>query len=265
MEELVKEFCTPPPFPITDNDRKILNDAERIEIEFEGGILDAYCWGKGKTVILTHGWGSRASHLAFLAKHISVSGFRVIAFDSPAHSSHRTEGVKGQSNMFEFCRALYTVVKNVGPAYAIAGHSLGAAATVFNVSGFSRLADYKINVDKIVLISSFLDGNSIVRNFCVHYSKGLSIFDELKRGLETEFDFSADRYSVAEAIKNIHADILLVHDEDDDVFPFEEALKIKAANPKVKLFTTRGSGHYKILLNRNMLVQVKNFLNEAHN
>jgi pimeloyl-ACP methyl ester carboxylesterase len=260
MEELVAQFCTPPAIPITESDQKNLNASEKIEIEFEGRILDAYCWGKGRTIILTHGWGSRASHMAFLARYLSEAGFRVIAFDSPAHSSLRTEGIKDNSNMFEFCRALYTVVKKFGPVYAIIGHSLGAAATAFTVSGFGRLSHYKIEVEKIVLISAFFDGNSIIRNFCVNHEKGISIFDELKKGLETEFDFSADYYSVAEALKNVDKEILLIHDENDEVFPFSEAKLIKEANPGISIFSTKGYGHYKILVNRTIPGRIKEFL-----
>ena len=260
MNSLVKEFCTPPLLPFTDADRKSLTGAERFEIEFEGRIIDAFSWGKGKTIILAHGWGSRASHMAFIARYLSGAGFRTITFDYPAHSSVRTEGIKEDSNMFEFCRALNTVVNKFDPVYAIIGHSLGAASAAFTVSGFAKLAHYKIEADKLILISCFLDGNSIIRNFCLHHEKGLSVFEELKGGLEKEFDFSADYYSVAEAMKLIKSDVLLIHDKDDDVFPINEAETIKSVNPNVTLFTTSGYGHYKILLNRNILKLIGDFL-----
>ena len=260
MDALVKEFCTPPLNPITETDRKSLAGAAKIELEFEGRKLDAYIWGKGKTIVLTHGWGSRASHMAFIARYLAGAGFRAIAFDSPAHSSFHTEGLKEDSNMFEFCRALYTVVNHFGHVYAIIGHSLGAAAAAFTVSGFAKLADYKIETDKLILISSFLNGNSIIRNFCVNHEKGLSIFNDIKHGLETEFDFSSDYYSVAEAMKSIKSDVLLIHDEDDDVFSIDEAETIKELNPSTALFTTKGYGHYKILVNRNILTCIKDFL-----
>ena len=43
--------------------------ARPFEVPFAGGVLPAWRWGHGPTVLLVHGWGSRAGHLAaFVAR-----------------------------------------------------------------------------------------------------------------------------------------------------------------------------------------------------
>ncbi|MGZ4975479.1 MAG: hypothetical protein ACXWDN_22190, partial [Limisphaerales bacterium] len=65
-EELVALFATPPLVPETDYDRRALTDASPLEISFEGQLLAGYVWGSGQTVLLAHGWASRASHMMAL-------------------------------------------------------------------------------------------------------------------------------------------------------------------------------------------------------
>lgn len=137
--DLVRRFCTPPFIPFTEFEKRALEDANEMSLPFEGDLLAGYCWGEGKTVLLVHGWGSRSSHVAFLGRFLAQAGFKVVAFDAPAHSSVDALPKKSTSNMFESCHALYAVAKSIGPLYAIAGHSFGAACAAFMVSGIGAI------------------------------------------------------------------------------------------------------------------------------
>ena len=181
---LVQQFCTPPLIPLTEMDHLGLADSEKTEFPFEGGSLSCYRWGSGKTVLLAHGWGSRASHMAFIGRYLAASGFNVVAFDAPAHSSVDVNGKKTTSNMFEFCRAISAVTKNIGPVYGLIGHSLGAAASVFAVAGYSLLADYKIDAGKLVLISMPVSVNDMIQNYCARNDLDARGCADLKNGLE---------------------------------------------------------------------------------
>ncbi|MFW5716721.1 MAG: hypothetical protein ACOC0E_04665, partial [Spirochaetota bacterium] len=101
---LVELFCTPPTTSLTGFDQKVLSGAKRSVVPFEDQQLSCYSWGEGKTVLLVHGWGSRASHMALLGRSLARAGFRAIGFDAPAHSSVDPDRAKPTSNMFEYCR-----------------------------------------------------------------------------------------------------------------------------------------------------------------
>jgi len=260
ITELVEKFCTVPFIPLTDYDAKAISNAEQFEIPFEEQTLQCYSWGSGKTVLLVHGWGSRASHLVPLARILSSSGLKVVAFDAPAHSSVNENRQKDKSSMFEFCRSISSIVEKINPVYAIVGHSLGAASSAFDAAGYLRLADYKVNVEKLVLISCPANLKSVIKSFSKN--NDLNCDDEVRliRELEEDFNFSVEDYSVEKAIQNINSEILVIHDADDPEIPFSEAEDISKAAKKVHTCFTNGSGHDKILINRTMLAKVKEFL-----
>ena len=108
-KRVMMHFCAPITEAENALDRKLTRSAEQCDIPFEGQILKAYVWGEGKTVLLVHGWGSRASHLAFLGKNIATSGFRAVAFDGPAHGNSQFNGSCPRSSLPEFCRAILSV------------------------------------------------------------------------------------------------------------------------------------------------------------
>jgi pimeloyl-ACP methyl ester carboxylesterase len=258
--DLVRRFCTPPFIPLGEFENRALTGAEKMDFPFEGETLAGYRWGKGRTVLLVHGWGSRASHMAFLAGILAKSGFNVVAYDAPAHSSTDVNPRKTTSNMFEYCRALHAVAKSVGPLYAVAGHSFGAACAAFTVSGISAFGDYKIPVRKLVLISPPPTLVDVYKSFCRRDSIGEEGLPVLKSVLEERFGFCSEEYSVKDALQNIACDVLLIHDEEDEEFPVSDIYEMQRSLPAVKLLVTRGSGHQKILANRVMLARVKEHL-----
>jgi pimeloyl-ACP methyl ester carboxylesterase len=225
--KLVKSFCTPPFREITNFDVKSIANSEKIEINFKGSRLAFYSWGKGKIVLLLHGWGSRASHFVIMAQIFKQAGFRVVAFDAPAHSSINSKPLKATSNIFEFGRALYTVAKELGGKHAIVAHSLGAATAAFTVSGFLKMEKYKILCQKLVLISSPSGLDSIIHHFSVKHNLSPNEKIKLKDELEKEFDFIAQDYIVGTALQNNPIDLMLVHDKNDDEIPISQLYKIQ--------------------------------------
>lgn len=258
--DLVQRFCTPPIIPFTEFERRAFTDANKMDFPFEEEILAGYCWREGKTVLLVHGWGSRASHMAFLGRFLAKAGFRVVAYDAPAHSSADAPLKKTTSNMFEYCHAISAVVKSLGSVYAVVGHSFGAACAAFTASGISAFSNYKISVEKLVLISTPPTLVDVYESFCRRVGIGKEGFAELKSALENEFSFVSEDYTIKEALQKISADVLFVHDADDEEFPVSDIYALQKSLPAAKLLVTTGSGHQKILANRAMLTGVKEYL-----
>ena len=257
---LVDRFCTPPSIPIAEFERRAFSDAERINFPFEGELLAGYGWGEGRTVLLVHGWGSRASHMAFLGRFLAKSGFRVVAYDAPAHSSSDTPQKKRTSNMFEYCRAISAVAALLGPLYAVAGHSFGAACAAFTVGGLSAFSEYRISTEKLVLISTPPTLIDVYESFCRRDGTGTEGLPILKSILEKEFGFSSEEYTVHAALRTVTADTLLIHDAQDEEFPVADIYAIHESAPATKLLVTEGSGHQKILANRAMVAGVRDHL-----
>ncbi len=256
---LVEQFCTPHQQEETDFDKEVFADAKILDIKFENRILKGYSMGIGKNILLVHGWSSRASHMALLARYLVNNQFHVLVFDGPAHGDSRRKEQKDMSNMFEFGRAISCVAKNMGNIYAVIGHSLGATAAAFTLAGTGLLNNYQIATEKLILISAPESISRIIENFSRNRNE-MDKMTELTQSLEQAFNFKVSDYSLSSALKYLNTSILIIHDKLDVEIPVSDALMLKEANERFKLILTKGSGHQKILINRDMLRAVKEFL-----
>lgn len=258
--ELVQKFCTIPKNPITSFDIKALSSVKKFEVDSSGKIIQCYEWGEGRTVLLAHGWGSRASHMAPLARQLSEAGFRVVAFDAPGHSSIDEFRETQYSSMFEFCTTISAVGKSISPVYALVGYSLGAASAAVVAAGQKKFNDKKVEAEKLILISAPQSIATMIKSFCRNNNLEIQDEQKLKNELQHEFDFSIEEYLTTEAVKIFNKEILLIHDNDDEEVPINDAKEIAASSAKIKTFYSNGYGHYKVLMNRNMFSEVKKFL-----
>ena len=258
---MLERFCMPPTSVETEFDRKVLADASVDRVEFEGHALHCYSWGRGRPVLMIHGWGSRASHLALLARHVARSGFRAVVLDGPSHGKSLKKGLQ-QSSMFEFGRALFAVASQLEPLYALLGHSLGGLAAFFGAAGHGKLADYRLNPERLVLISSPISINYVVRVYCQRENMNSAQERELAAELEQGFDFSISDYSALKAVGKVPK-LMIVHDEDDDEVPFSDALRLHTASHASQMTVTSGAGHQKILVDRAMMRSVARFLAQS--
>ena len=259
MIEIVERFCTVQQQNETEKDIKLLNNPKIEEFVFEGISLKGYSWGSGRNILLVHGWESRASHMAFIGRDLAKNGFHVLAFDAPAHgSSLKAEGIN-KSNMFEFCRAIKRVADHLQPLYAVIGHSMGATSAAFAAAGHERLSEFKIVPEKLVMISPLTGVEAMAQRYC-HNSGIPGKIEELIEGLENEFKFSRENYYLPDVMRKINSGILIIHDEDDEEIPVSDALKLKNAANSAEFLMTKGSGHQRILINREALRKIKGFL-----
>lgn len=256
----VMHFCQPDRTEEKAIDRKLLSSAYSFDVPFEGQVLKAYKWGEGKMILLVHGWGSRASHMAFLARYLANAGFSVVAYDCPGHgrSIYNNENVR--TNLPEYCRSIYHMNTQFGPFYGIIGHSLGATASALTLSGQANLAGYKINAEKLVMISAPSGVRSMVTHFCNKQGLEEDAHHNMVELLEAEFPLKVRDYEIKDALSRIPSDILVVHDKEDEEIEIEEARIMVQGHEQVQFLETSGEGHRKILISRELFRSVKGFL-----
>ena len=259
-DSVMMHFCAPAADAENEIDRKLTRSAEQYDVPFEGQMLKAYAWGEGKTILMVHGWGSRASHLAFLGRSIAKSGFRVIAFDGPAHGNSEFNGDYPRSSLPEFCRAIFHISNHFGPIYGFVGHSFGGAAAAFTACGQANLSGYRVEVEKLVLISSPSGIDAMVSHYCRNYKLPEGAQEAVIAELEKEFPLKAGDYEIKDALRKFNGDVLVVHDVDDQEVFIEEARQMVEGHKHVNLIETKGDGHRKILASRSLIKIVKSFL-----
>lgn len=132
-------FCRPPRAPVRQHEEDFLATGRAFEIPSSEGRVAAWEWGKGPSVLLVHGWGSRAARFLVLAQPLVRSGFRVVAYDHPAHG--RSAGKR--TSLPESTGVLLEVAHHLGPLFGAVGHSFGGAAIAVSLSrGFRSNEPY---------------------------------------------------------------------------------------------------------------------------
>jgi len=259
MNPLVEKFCTPPFIEISNFDHNCIASAEKTVIYSCGMEIPLYSWGEGKKVLLVHGWGSRASHMSFLARAIAEAGFTAVSFDAPAHSSTNIPSKK-TSSMFDFGCAVSAAVCYLKDPDIVVAHSLGAIAVMFTVSGYMKFKGLEFYPEKVILVSPPLSLDSMISSYANKNDLKESEENILRNGLQEEFDFRIADYSIGSSLRNIPQDLLIIHDKDDEEIHYTEAIEINKYFPSSVLHLTNGLGHKKILFSRETIQTVIKFI-----
>jgi pimeloyl-ACP methyl ester carboxylesterase len=243
-------FCTPP--PRREGDEAFIATGSRFTLASQGQDLAGYYWGSGPTVVLVHGWGSRASRLSGLAAALVEAGFRVVAYDAPAHG----ESTGRFASLPEFARALGDVAEAIGPIHGLVGHSLGGAAVAMAMR-------HGLGARRVVLIAPPAD----VRIFSDHFAQTLaippSVQQTMHRNLERRLQIIWDDLHIPTVVRELPAAALVIHDRDDADVPFSHGEEIVGAWAGSRLESTRGLGHRALLRDPAVIGRAVEFMREG--
>jgi pimeloyl-ACP methyl ester carboxylesterase len=247
-------FLTPRKRPITARARQLMQQAEQITIAHGSRQLAAYVWqNEGPTILLVHGWESNASGMRSFVQPLHQQGFRVVAFDGPAHG--RSTGK--QTNLIDYSGALETVIKTLAPVQAIVAHSFGAAATLFTLS-----REPNLGIERVVSIGAPSRLQEMVDIWTTFMGMNRSSVAEMRRKLVDRVGLPIEGITTATAVSQLTIPGLIIHDQADTVVPYSSAQAIHAHWPTSTLITTQGLDHRGPLQDREILRQVTTFLTE---
>ncbi|MEP7177053.1 MAG: alpha/beta fold hydrolase [Gemmatimonadales bacterium] len=245
-------FCTPPRHQPHAADEAYLETGTRFTVRSEGQTLAAWAWGDGPTVVLAHGWGSRAGRFGVLGRALAEAGYRVVAYDGPGHG--RSTG--RFASLPEFGRALRAVGAAAGPVYGLVGHSLGgAAATLALRDGLAA--------ERVVLVAAPADVTLFATAFAHHLRLPPGTRAAMRHNLEARLRARWDELHVPTIARALRPAALLVHDREDPDVPFAHAVEIAGAWPGARLFATSGLGHRAILRDPAVIREAIAFLGEG--
>ncbi len=233
-----KLFCT----PLTKAKRKVApKNAEQIQFKMHSITVKGHRWNHPQTnkVLLLHGFGSAAYKFDGYVTPLIKKGYEVIAFDAPAHgdSGGKTTTAIEYSEMIAKAMELY------GPIKGFIAHSFGGIALSLVMENIRHDAN-----TKIVFIAPATETTSAIDGaFTMLKINDAIIREEFDQLIFKMSGKKTDWFSIRRAIKNITAQVLWIHDEDDMVTPLSDALKVKEDNHiNVKFVITKGLGHNKI-------------------
>ena len=213
--------------------------ARETELVVDGNRIHAYLWGDPSTqpyVLFAHGWSSHGTRIAPWVAPLRAAGYAVVAFDQAAHG--RSDGER--TTLPDFTCHLLAVARHFGPAAAVIGHSLGAAAAALALAR-------GLPAERAVLIAPAADPLAAVERF----SRFVWLAGHLGRRMFAQFE-QAMRFEVDELQAHVNAPrigrpALIVHDLEDREVPWSEGERYARYWPQARLVSTRGLGHNRIV------------------
>jgi pimeloyl-ACP methyl ester carboxylesterase len=224
----------------------------RFEIDFGRDRLAAWSLGVGaRTALLVHGWGGRASQLRAFAEPLQTLGYRIIAFDAPAHGL--STGL--QLTLPEFAAAIRRVADVVGPVDLVIAHSFGAAATSVAVAR-------GLPVGRAVLIGPPANELPWFERFAVQLGLSERTQREARKRAEHRIGAPFSAFDADVLGPSLKVPVLVVHDRLDDEVPWADGARLARAAPNARLLTTEGLGHRRTLRDPQVLSEVTAFAAE---
>lgn len=241
-------FLTPSRVPRPVSEKTWFESAKKTT--YSGGIA-AFEWGPadGPIVALIHGWSGRGTQMAAFAGPLVEQGYRVIAFDGPAHGDSAGE----QTNVGEYAQFIIRMQQELKPFKAVVAHSFGAGCSVF-------AAARGLKVEKLVLVAGPSRYEVIVGQYLKFIGLSSKSQDYFYQSLAAKVGMPAKELNVGQIGESLSIPAMVVHDRDDKEVRFDSALDIKQAWPHVQLVETQGLGHRRILKDPTVIQQVVEFI-----
>jgi len=213
-------------------------------------------WGDGPRVYLVHGWGGHRTQLAAFVEPLVAAGFQVVTYDAPSHgdSAAGTLG-RRRSSLIELMDAIETMIGAHGPAHAIIGHSLGAAAAALAVLDGTK-------TDRLVLVAPPAEPVEYTRAFARALGFSESTRQRLLRRMEVLAGRPLDRLVVPQraAGRLDLPPLLVVADRTDKETDPADGQRIAESWPDAELRLSDGLGHRRILRDADTVAAVVDYL-----
>jgi pimeloyl-ACP methyl ester carboxylesterase len=250
-------FCTPYPKYKKRKAPAIFHHAtKRTVVLVDQTKIHGFEWFPSKpndqTVLIAHGYASYAYKFEHYIAPLLKMGYRVLAFDAPAHGQSEGKHI----HVVVYQEAIQKIMEQAGPIHHFIGHSLGA----LTLSMIAEKID-QAEARKFVLIAPATKTTTTFANFfkMMHLNevtKAAFLQDVSNRTSHTVDHFAADR-----ALTNYKGPILWVHDEKDMVCPYEDIINFKENAPSnIKFLITNGLGHNKVYKTAEIMDQIMTFL-----
>lgn len=247
-------FLTPRRHARPEAERALLASARHLIVPGAGehAPLASWEWGDaGPRVLLVHGWEGRGAQLGPLVPALLEAGFRVVAFDAPAHGDSPGE----LASLVHFAAAIERVARAYGPLHAIVTHSMGGAA-----------AAWAQRERPLAAATAMICPPSDVRDFTRKLTEALGLGEDVRLRVEERLTARLGVSPAALAVERVgpamRQPLLVIHDEDDREVSIRSGERIAASWPGASLMRTRGLGHRRILKDASVIEAVVRFVAE---
>lgn len=221
----------------------------------QGREVPVWAWGQGPTVLLVHGWEGRGTQLGTFIQPLLERGMRVVCFDAPAHGDARGS----MTNPDEIRALIQAIANRENGLHSVITHSFGAIPTSFALRE-------GLDLKRAVFICPPSELNEMLGFFQRMLAVPDKVMANLRNRIEKRMPHLGKRLwhelSTHVSARHFQMPGMVVHDQDDNVVPINQARKISDNWDSAMHLETQGLGHRKILKDPSVVAQVAHFLDE---
>lgn len=246
-------FCTPlrksrPKFPA------IFKSGEPLQFTLGKYKIHGYRWNisSGKKALIVHGFESSSKNFDRYIHALIKSNYQVYVFDAPAHGRSTGDRI----TLPLYIETIKRINELYGPMDAYIGHSFGGLV----LSHYLETVSHDKNL-KVVFIAPATETATSIDLFFrfLHLSDGVR--KEFDRLIFNRSGYLPEHFSMRRVMKNVNASALWFHDEDDELTPIGDALKVRDdGNENVEFRISKGLGHRRIYRDNKIFKETIEFL-----
>ena len=253
---LERLFLTPPRTPLPQEEQTFLDTGRHELVDGPTGSLATWVWGEGRTVLLVHGWGSRASRYRTLVPALVESGYRVVAMESPGHgqSSGKRSSLPETAGGVRFIANREFERRGALP-WAVIAHSFGSAASILAQRDGIRF-------ERNVFLAPSVDFDAYMARVATALGVKHAVARAMIRRVERRLGFCWDAIPVSARTLVSNAPAMIFHDPADAEVPIQDAEQLASAWPSAELHLTPGLGHRRLLHDAKVIRRIVEFLGD---
>ncbi len=222
--------------------------AEAVTLRFG---LKALRWGQGgPSVLALHGWEGGPQQFQVIGESLATRGFRLFALTGPGHGD--TGDRLAHPGLF--ADALVEAAAELGPLHGVIGHSMGAGAVML-----AQMLG--LRVGRSVCVAGPAGYRVVLERIAAQLGLAPRSRARFLQTMESRTGLKLDDTHPAHVLKRIDGRLLVVHDREDTIVPYEDATEIvRHGADRVQLLPTSGLGHSRLLKDRTVADAIAQFL-----
>lgn len=229
-------FEKPRAYRVPDREIELKSRGTALRIPSRYGMIAAWSWGDGPLVHLVHGWEGRGAQLGAVVDPLVEQGFRVVAWDAPAHG----ESDGKRANAFMFAETILDVTAFTGTPYAVVAHSMGCVST--NVA--TRMG---YTPSRFVFIAPATTPEKPMRMTKAVFGVSDAVMASFAEDMVAEHDMTWEQVFNGAIREGQDAPLTMFHDRGDREVCFQTTLRLAERWPGSTYTFTNGLGHNRIL------------------
>jgi len=242
-----------PRYKILRREIRWFRTARRVAITSRYGSIMTYRWGEPEQpcVILLHGWSGRSSQLGAFVEPLLAAGYSVTGFDAPGHG----ESDGNTTSIFEIADVLQQIILEQKQPHAVIAHSFGCIASAY------AIRQYQLPIVRLVAISSPTSTSYLFNGYIHSLRLKQTVATALRNRYKAKFgDDIFARTAADNNVRDWHGKLLVIHDRDDDIVPWQYGERLARARPDSEVYYTQSLGHWRILGDGQVIERVVQFM-----